>query len=118
MDLILLSLVSARSPVFLGMFASGMREPESGRVTLHGFSVEVVQEMLAYMYTGRVRNWEGNAASLLQIADQYLIPGLKVEAERVLVQSLNVENAAESLLLGSLFQALTLKEETSDFIQS
>ena len=48
------SVLSARSPVFRAMFKAEMTEKKKGKVKIQGFSSDVIQNMLHFIYTGSV----------------------------------------------------------------
>ena len=48
------SLLSARSPVFAAMFASGMKEAETGQVRIEDVDPTTFQQFLKFLYTGMV----------------------------------------------------------------
>lgn len=46
-------------------------------------SLQVMQELLLYMYTGRSPNLSNMALDLLATADRFQLPGLKEMADQV-----------------------------------
>jgi len=64
------SLLSARSPVFAAMFASGMKEAETGRVRIEDVDPTTFQHFLKFLYTGMLETSAMNK-ELFTVADKY-----------------------------------------------
>ncbi len=69
------SLLSARSPVFAAMFASGLKEAESGQVHIEDVDPVAFQHFLKFLYTGM---FEPSAIDkeLFTVADKYQVETL------------------------------------------
>ena len=106
------AILAARSPVFLAMFQSNMKEKETKTVTIDDYRAEVVSEMLNYIYTGNV---SGNdiineiATELLAAADKYQMDLLKNICEERLCSSVNVTNCVELFVIGDMYQTFKLR---------
>ena len=61
-------ILSARSPVFAALFV----EMQESKVTITDVSADVLQEVLRYIYTGKVEALKDNADKLLAAADKVL----------------------------------------------
>ena len=73
------SLLSARSPVFAAMFASGMKEAETGKVRIEDVDARTFQNLLKFLYTGTL----GTSAidkELFRMADKYQVETLIKES--------------------------------------
>lgn len=110
------ALLAARSPVFAAMFEHEMEERRHNRVEIKDVDHEVLREMLRFLYTGKTNNLDKMADDLLAAADKYAMERLKVMCEEALCASLNVDNAAEVLILADLHSAEQLKAQAVDFV--
>jgi len=64
------SLLSARSPVFAAMFASGMKEAETGQVRIEDVDPTTFQLFLKFLYTGMFEP-SSKGRELFTVADKY-----------------------------------------------
>jgi len=110
------NILSARSSVFSAMFNANMKEKEMKTVRINDFDEEVVKAMLDYVYTGKTDAMQERGPELLEIAEKYLIAGLKEECEYVVADNLKMQNAAAILVLAHTHNAPYLKQRTIDFI--
>jgi len=107
-------ILSARSPVFMAMFQTNMKEKESQTVNIEEFKSKVVGEMLNFIYAGAVSSHEsidGIASELLTAADKYQLDLLKNICEDRLCPTVEVTNCVEYLVLGDMYQTLKLKKK-------
>jgi len=99
-------MLASRSPVFATMFEVDMIEKRERRVKIEDMNSQAVRSLLDFIYTDAV-----SEASLLEdeqlffAADKYSIPRLKISCEEAMVASLKVENAAERLSIGHVYDA-------------
>ena len=107
------AILAARSPVFMAMFQSNMKEKETKRATIDDFKAEVVSEMLNFIYTGTVSDKDiGEIASeLLAAADKYQLELLKKLCEERLCSTLKVTNCVEYVVLGDMYQTFKLRSK-------
>jgi len=112
------AVLAARSPVFAAMFEHEMEERKQNRVEIADVDVDVLREMLRFIYTGKASSLEKMADDLLAAADKYALERLKVMCEEALCQGLSVENAADVLILADLHSADQLKAQAIDFINA
>jgi len=104
--------ILARSPVFMAMFQSDMKEKENRTVHIDDFKIGVVGEMLKFIYTGDVSSPDAIveiASELLKAADQYQLDLLKNICEESLCSTLDANNCVEYLVLGDMYRTLKLK---------
>jgi speckle-type POZ protein len=96
------------------MIAKKMLESNMNTVEIADFEEDVVEDMLKYIYTGRVESsmLPDKASNLLQIAEKY---DLKKECEYTLASSLTMETCADVLVLAHLHSADVLKGKVVDF---
>lgn len=106
------AIMAARSEVFSRMFAtdSNFAEAKNGRVKIDDVERDVFQEMLNFIYTGKVENLNQMADDLLAAADKYALSRLKVMCEESLSSNLTPENVASVLILADMHCAKQLKE--------
>ena len=110
------AVLSARSPVFNAMFETEMLESRENLIRIEDFSKEVVEELLKFIYSGKVSNLAKVAKDLLSAADKYELPQLSELCEQFLMSDLSVESAPEILVLSHLHKAVKLKSVVIDFI--
>jgi speckle-type POZ protein len=84
---------------------------------LSDLTAEALQEILRFIYTGRVEGLTALAPSLLSAAVKYELPGLVSLCERAMVESLQPDNVAARLLLADEFGCELLKQEALSFIE-
>ena len=99
------AILAARSPVFLAMFQSNMKENETNTVAIEDFKEEVVSEMLAFIYTGNISSHD----TTKEIADKYQLDHLKNLCEDRLCSTMEKANCVEYLVLGDMYQTLKMK---------
>ncbi len=118
------------------------KEAIENRIIIEDISTEVFQQMLAFMYTGKVEAIEQNPFDLLVAANkvcsvsisilflevsqsdhhlnsfhcQYGLDRLKALCEKALSAQLTVHNTAAILMLADMHNANQLKEFIIDFI--
>ncbi|KAK3909231.1 Speckle-type POZ protein B [Frankliniella fusca] len=103
------AILAARSSVFAAMFKHDMAESKSSRVTVGDVSADVLDQVLRYMYTGKVDHIRVLGADLLAVADRYALPRLKALCEEELARSVSDDNALDVLLTADLHSARELR---------
>jgi len=88
------SLLSARSPVFAAMFASGMNEAVTGRVTIEDVDPTTFKRFLKFIYTGMFK-FSALDEELFTVADKYQVETL-MELCRPATQPIDTMNGAPS----------------------
>jgi hypothetical protein len=91
----------ARSAAFRGGVVSVMVEGTAARWTVEGAEPAAVRDMISYIYTGEVpaESLEERAGGLLDLATQYVLPGLAAACKRNLLAGLDVDSAVRTLVL-------------------
>jgi speckle-type POZ protein len=112
------SILSARSSVFQAMFHHDMKENKNGEVIISDLDFSTVNDMVRYIYSGRVEDIANKAAALISAADKYDLKDLKSLSERSLVESLGVEQVLDILILADLHKATHLREKAVQFLLS
>ena len=109
-------ILAGRSPVFKAMFRSNMAESLGSKVTVEDLSETVMENVLRYIYTGRVAALEDQAGELLVAADKYDLGGLKASCEDAIARTLNADNAVDLLLLADGYNANQLKQHAMYYL--
>ncbi|KAL5509121.1 hypothetical protein EMCRGX_G004415 [Ephydatia muelleri] len=99
------AVLAARSPVFSAMFEHKMEESRKNHVEISDLDQEVMQEMLAYIYTGKAPNLKKMADSLLSAADMLCTRSMDTQGWSTLV-------SRHAHLVAEAFKALALAETT------
>jgi speckle-type POZ protein len=112
-------ILAARSEVFDAMFKHQMKENSTNQIKIEDIDPEVFQELLRFIYTGRVSTatMEAMAVGLFVAADKYLLSGLKNECENYLLHDMSPDNCIELLLNSNLMNSAELlkKEAAKSF---
>ena len=98
------------------MFESQMVEGLSNKVNIEDVEPEVMNEVLRFIYTGKTLLIDKMSDLLLAAADKYSLDRLKALCEEALCNNLDVDNAADTLILADLHSAAQLKNQTIEFI--
>lgn len=91
------AILAARSPVFLAMLESNMKEGQENVIEIGEVEHDVMAELMRFIYTGKVENMDELAADLLAAADMYQLDQLRLMCEQVLVRKMCIDNVAEIL---------------------
>lgn len=111
------AILAARSPVFAAMFEHEMKEVTESKVEIPDVEAEVMEELLGFLYTGKVPSMEVYAGELLAAADKYQVDALKSIAEEALCAKLAPDSVQCFLLLADLHSATKLKAKALDYIR-
>uniref|UniRef100_A0A0N5C1Z6 BTB domain-containing protein n=1 Tax=Strongyloides papillosus TaxID=174720 RepID=A0A0N5C1Z6_STREA len=109
-------ILASRSEVFNSILVDKKYESSPNTIEINGFRVEVVEEMINFLYTGKSPNMNKIAYEMLEIGEKYKQERLKLMAEERLLHSLSVENVCNYLIHSELYSAETLKEWCLRFI--
>ena len=110
--------LAAASPFFLSLLESQMKERTEDliKIELQEATAPVMEEVLAYVYTGNVSLTTDNVHGLIATADYLLLPGLKTMAEDFLKRHLTVENSVSNYYFAEKYQCCGLKGESCKMI--
>uniref|UniRef100_A0A0K0E8B6 BTB domain-containing protein n=1 Tax=Strongyloides stercoralis TaxID=6248 RepID=A0A0K0E8B6_STRER len=108
--------LSTRSSVFDAMFNSDVTETQSNTLKIDDFRLEVVKEMLRYIYTDIYLNKVDMVTEIYMIADKYDIIDLKKIAEKHLIKTTSVDNSCKYLVLADTYSNDTLKKYCLEFV--
>lgn len=103
------NILSVQSAYFLAMFENDMKENQENSVRITDVSYEVMQEILRFIYCGKVNNMETLKLDLFVAADKYMIEGLKILCEEALILDLNIENVVDTLIIADQYDIKDLK---------
>ena len=110
------AVLAGRSPVFEAMFSHNMKEAEENKVTVEDIDGDTLEEMLIFMYSGKVKNLQEKAAELLAAAEKYQLMDLKQRCEESLSINLKVDNVLDVLVTAYLHDASNLQTLAMKFI--
>ncbi|XP_074631348.1 kelch-like protein 12 [Acropora palmata] len=110
--------LAAASPFFLSLLESQMKEKTEDliKIELQEATAPVMEQVLAYVYTGNVSLNTENGHGLIATADYLLLPGLKTMAEKFLKLHLTIENSVFNYYFAEKYQCCGLKEESCKMI--
>lgn len=110
------ALLAAASPFFRCLFTSKMSESFSDEVTLEGLNVEIMEDVLTFIYTGKINLTLENAQEIVKASDFLMIASLKEIGTDFLKQSLEQSNCFSVLEFAQKYGCNTLKNETIRFL--
>uniref|UniRef100_A0A6V7I2Q8 BTB domain-containing protein n=1 Tax=Bracon brevicornis TaxID=1563983 RepID=A0A6V7I2Q8_9HYME len=110
----------ARSPVFAEMFQRKdiPHQHEPRELPLCGVQFEAFRELLYFIYTDRSPNMNDLLPRLLMLANHYQIQGLKNLCERSVLESLDVDKAAQYLCIADQAKSKELKTKIINYINT
>ena len=100
-----MDVLDARSPDFMAMFQSNMKEKQTNTVNIDDCRAGIVDKMLNFIYTGNVSSPDtisGIISELFKAADKYQLDLIKDFSEESLCSNLKVNNCLEYLVLGDM----------------
>jgi speckle-type POZ protein len=112
-------ILAARSEVFAAMFKHPMREQSTNQIKIEDIEPEVFQEMLRFIYTGRVSTltMETMSVGLFIAADKYLLDALKLKCENYMLSQMSPDYCLVLLLHGDLQNPTKPLKEAAKFFQ-
>lgn len=110
------AILAARSPVFAKMFEHNLKESVTDSITIADINPDVVKELLTYIYTDMAPNIKAFTRLLLNAAEKYQMDRLKALCQQHLSYDLQVDNAAETLVLAQTHRAEELKKNALKYI--
>ncbi len=84
---------------------------------LNGLDFEVAEEMINFIYDGKVKDMEKHSKELLMVSERYGIERLKKFCEKHFFDNLSIENVFETLRLSIKSNGDELKKECLEFIE-
>ncbi|KAL9952458.1 hypothetical protein ACROYT_G039719, partial [Oculina patagonica] len=89
---------------------------KEGVIRLEQITKDVMEEVLKYLYTGRVDISEANACDLMAAADFFLLPTLKDLCGNVIAQALSFSSCITAYYLAERYRCEDLQKNARDFI--
>ncbi|XP_078698612.1 kelch-like protein 11 [Branchiostoma floridae x Branchiostoma belcheri] len=111
------NVLAACSPYFDTLFQTNMVEQQSGTATLNFTSAEVLEELLAYMYSGALRIQEDTVEELLKTADHLLMTEVKELCIQYLLEQLDVSNCLAMKALAQVYKSDNLLQAANETIR-
>ena len=71
------AILASRSSVFQAMFTNPCKESQTGSVTINNMEPEVLQDLINFIYSCKVKKLKENVADLFIAADMYMMESLK-----------------------------------------
>eukprot|EP00092_Neocalanus_flemingeri_P022506 GFUD01024407.1.p1 GENE.GFUD01024407.1~~GFUD01024407.1.p1 ORF type:complete len:354 (+),score=127.24 GFUD01024407.1:75-1136(+) len=106
----------ARSPVFYSMLTTDMVEKREKVVTINDWELEVVEELISYLYTATISPKFSRLAELLALADKYSVAPLVTLISSQLALNINPDTALELGVFGETHNANELLEKCAWYI--
>lgn len=110
-------ILAAMSPKFAAMFNTGFAEGNAAEIVLEAAEPRIMRLLLRYFYTDEVAVPEDpdEAAALLVLAEEYLVPGLKKACELALLGQVKERNVCALFRIAALHDAAFLKEKCKQY---
>ncbi|XP_054719691.1 TD and POZ domain-containing protein 3-like [Uloborus diversus] len=109
--------LSARSKVFAAMFEHDTKENRTDTVDLVNMEVKTAQDMLRYMYCGKVRELSAEEAlDLFVAADRYDLQELKSFCREVVLDGFSTNNVCDIAAVADLHNDETLIKKLKCFL--
>ncbi|XP_057320118.1 speckle-type POZ protein-like [Microplitis mediator] len=112
------ALLMVRSPVFYAMLSHDMKEKKENKITVPDIDPELFEKVFEFIYSDKVTDLDNFAEQLLEVADQYQLPGLVELCEESLGKSLTDYNAVRIMVLADRFNAKQLFDFAIDYVVS
>ena len=106
----------SQSLFFATRFEDRWTEQCGNRIDMTDTPTDIMEAILAYMYTGSVVNIAQIAHRLLPKAEEYQLEGSKVNCEAALSKTLTAQGVVDVLLLADTHNAQNLKQSCLVFI--
>lgn len=109
------NVLAAQSPVMFATFKNDMKEKETGKMIIDDFSVQAVEGMLRFIYTGEIQ--EKLAMDLYAIACKYEVRLLRERTKSIILCNIDESNALEIFGAGHLHNSEEIKLEAFNVIR-
>ena len=101
---------------FKALLSAGMRETTEKEITISDWTYDAYLALITYIYTGRLPADCRRVDEVLGLADQYTFDPLKQLTEKILVNSIEIENVCHLLKIADRYVAADLKKSCLSFI--
>lgn len=112
------AVLAVSSPVFASLLTNDWKRTKNGVIEIEDFSFATMQELLRYIYTGKVKNSKNVAHELFLIADKYDIKKLKGYCKAEFCIQINLDNAWTWLEMAENCQVDQLKKNVIKYVLS
>ena len=112
--------MAVQSSVLRRMFLNPFEKKRTSSLKLQ-YKTDIVRKFVKFFYERKIEEEEkeeGNLGCFLDLANQYDIPHLKKEVEKLAKRKLTVENMVDMFLLADLHSAEDLKSAAEGFIRT
>ncbi|XP_044010132.1 speckle-type POZ protein-like [Aphidius gifuensis] len=92
-------------------------ENENNEVVIEDIEEDVFEEFLHFIYTGESPNVDKMPMELLAVADKYQLDCLKNICEKVIRESINVDNIASILVCSDRYNLKKLYKKCLEFMK-
>jgi len=103
-------ILSANCPYFSRMLNNGLRESKESQIVINNMSYDICYQIMVYCYGGKVQFTPENCVELLQIADEFDLPKLKILCELFIGQRLDTDNMDDIEQIATIYNAPRLKK--------
>jgi len=103
-------ILSENCPYFSRMLNSGLRESKESQIVVNNMSYEIWRQIMVYCYGGKVQFTPENCIELLQVADEFGLPKLKILCELYIGQSIEADNINDIEQIAIIYNAPRLKK--------
>ena len=111
------NILSARSEKFGAMLTGVNTESDFGYVEIIDIDADTVEDIICYLYSGKVPDFSTKSAeNLLIAADEYCLEELKNICEQRMTSEINKDNALALHSLADKYNCRSLKKEVIGFI--
>ena len=112
-------MLAARSSVFAAMFEHEMAEKINNIVNITDINHRVFEEVLRYIYTGKISSLTDEMAiELLVAADKYELDRLKIICAVFIGKNMTKDNVTNILIVGDAHSSTLLKTQAIEFINA
>jgi hypothetical protein len=94
-----------------------LRLKEGSALELNDLDAEVAEEMINFIYDGKVKDMEKHSKDLLMASENFGMKHLKKYCEKHFFENLSIENVFETLKLSIEYRAYELKKECLESIK-
>jgi len=92
------------------MLNSGLRESKESQIVINNMSYDICHQIMVYCYGGKVQFTPENCVELLQVADEFGLPKLKILCELFIGQRLETDNVDDIEQIATIYNAPRLKK--------
>ncbi|KAJ5079528.1 pep-cterm sorting domain-containing protein [Anaeramoeba ignava] len=104
------SILSIRSEYFKGLLESKMKESQTGIANFYGITPNFFEDILNYIYTGKITLNQENTISIMIFASKYLFPELTKYCEEYLIEKVSIDTVASILDIAFQYKILNLHD--------